>query len=127
MPPKKIPEAQRNLNWLYDLYRKYNKKYFGGKLPNEVLIQIVAAGTKGYSIDCNLNKATFEEGCTTIFSNEAPPVVELHEYMLSYPPYAKGVLLHEQIHVSGITGHGKEFNAECDRIGKLGATRELLK
>ena len=124
--PKKIPEAQKKLVWLYDQYAKYNKKFWDNRLTNEILIQLVGQETVGYSIDCRSKNPLMEEGCTTTFEGNAPPVLEIAEFIMNYPPFAKGVLLHEMVHVSGVVGHGRAFKDEVKKIAKLGALEVLL-
>lgn len=118
----KIPDTKRSQDWLYAEYARFNKKYWDNQLPSDILIQIVPVGRKGYSIDCR-----HHEGMTTIFQGDHRPVLELSELNLDYPPFARTVLIHEMIHVSGIHGHGKEFKAAIKKLAAKGALEELLK
>lgn len=125
--PKRIPEAQQKLNWLYQQYARYNKKFWDNRLPAEVHIQIVARGTVGQSIDCREKNKYVEEGVTTTYpGTDIPPVIEIAEFVMNYIPYAKAVLIHEMIHAGGTRDHGKAFKDEIKRIAKLGALEVLL-
>lgn len=128
MARPKVPATKRSVDFLYETYRKLNAKYWDNRLPQEVLIQVVPGGRIGYGINCRHSNPLMEEGFTTEGSG-APhtQVVELQELMLAYPPYAKVVLAHEQIHVSGIYGHGKAFKEQVERLAKAGLLLELLK
>jgi hypothetical protein len=131
LPPRE-PQTLKQLRWLHDQYRKANRRFWGSQLPEDVRIVVVPAGRIGYSIDCRLRKSIGpEEGMTTTFLDDAGqhmsiPIIELNELIMSYPPYAKLVLIHEMCHVAGFYGHGKAFKAEVDRISKLGALKEIL-
>lgn len=126
------PYTLRQIRWLHEQYRKMNRRYWGSALPIDIRIIIVPAGRTGYSIDCRYKvSGNIEEGMTTSLIDDTGnhliiPIIELNELMMTYPPFAKIVLLHEMVHVAGIGGHGKPFKAELDRIAKLGAVRELL-
>lgn len=121
----RTPPTKLSQDWLYEQYAKFNKKYWDNSLPADVLIQIVPVGRRGYSIDCR--HGTNQEGMTTTFEGDHRPVVELSELNLDYPPYAKSVLLHEMIHVSGVHNHGKEFKLAIKKLAAKGALEELLK
>lgn len=130
---RREPYTLRQMRWLHAQYAKSNKRYWAEELPADVRIIVVPAGRVGLSIDCRFKpNSRIEEGTTTTITDLQTgehlviPTIELNELIMSYIPFAKSVLLHEMIHVSGVGGHGKAFKAEVERISKLGALLEVL-
>lgn len=127
MPPK-IPDTKKSQDWLYEQYARMNKKFWDNQLPSDILIQIVPMGRVGYSIDCRHHVAELQEAMTTTFPEGlSRPIIEFNEITLDYLPYAKAVLFHEMIHISGVHKHGREFKAAIKKLAAKGALEELLK
>ena len=102
---------------LKKLYREYNKKYFGGKLPNLRVNFITPGGMKKYF---GVGRATcaitcFKKGIFT------PVSIYVSENRFKSWRYVKGDLLHEMCHVSKPrANHGKVFQDEMKRLAEVG-------
>ena len=123
------PRALKDLESLYELYERLNRKFFAGALPKEIRIVIVPVGRRGYSIDTReRDDRNREMGCTTSFPGipEALQTVELNELAMADMMTATVVMAHEMIHVKGVLNHGAEFKKEVDRLAKEGLLREIL-
>lgn len=105
---------------LQALYRRYNKKYFDGKLPAEVPVKFV-------------DMSTTDQGglCTTINSEGLTlHVIYLDSTFKDYDNLLKFFLLHECVHikvpcVEGEDPHGQAFDDEMMRLAFRGAFHGL--
>jgi hypothetical protein len=100
---------------LKKLYKDYNRKYFGGKLPD-----CLVCFTTPQDLEKNgLGKATC---AVTFLKGYGRPAIFISENKLKTWRYIKSDLLHEMCHVSKPRAdHGKVFQDEMLRIAKLGA------
>jgi predicted SprT family Zn-dependent metalloprotease len=95
---------------LEDTYRKFNKKYFNNKLPDDVDLKFESMpGLLGYQLDNKIalsKHKAYRRDCIW-----------------------KGTLLHECIHL--LLGeketklHGKEFQKEMKRLARLNAFKDI--
>lgn len=105
---------------LQSLYRRYNKKFFDGKLPADIPIKFVDMS------------ATNQGGlCTTVASEGLVlHVIYLDSTFREYDNLLKLFLLHEMVHVQipaldGQDPHGKEFDDGMMRLCFRGALKGL--
>lgn len=101
---------------LNSLYKRYNRKYFDGKLPAEVPIKFVDMS------------ATNQGGlCTTVASDGLVlNVIYLDSTFKEYDNLLKFFLLHEMVHCKlPANDHGKEFDDEMMRLAFRGAFHGL--
>lgn len=94
-------------------YKRYNKKYFGGKLPD---INIRFGETH--------RKFVIAE---TIFLGGHPSSIVIYRKFKRWDKIVLQSLLHEMVHVSLPVKivHGPKFEAEMQRLAKLGAFKNV--
>jgi hypothetical protein len=104
------------------LYRQYNKKYFGNKLPKGTTVTFA---NPAHFVKTGLGKKTC---AITFFLHEKPPVIVIKRFKQKHWSYIKLDLLHEMAHVKLPinVNHGPRFKAEMARLEKAGAFRKLL-
>ena len=109
------------------LYYRYNKKYFGGRLP---LLVTVSFQESFNGIDCTNPEAPIAR-CSLEDKN-----IEIGTILRPLPKVTKMTLLHEMAHFStDLAGakakdrnegmHGEKWQMEMMRLSGLGAFREL--
>jgi predicted metal-dependent hydrolase len=93
-------------------FRRYNRKYFGGKLP-EVSIRFE-----------KMNRLYL--GWSIRMGSEWTGI-EIAKTMQGWPKLVRCILLHEMVHVSLPTKllHGPRFEKEMLRLAKAGAFRGI--
>lgn len=105
MPSKKPTDKD-----LKACYLRFNKKFFGGRLPKDLRVRF--------------KKMRKEDLGYTRYFGRTPVVI-----CINPGPYqlVMGTLLHEMCHVNLPTRvqHGKEFQNEMLRIAKLGAFKDI--
>jgi len=104
---------KRKKSDLNDVFRSYNRRYFGGKLK----VSDVQFG----------NSRCLGE---TAFFDNCPPIIVIDRKMMNYGRIVRMILLHEMAHVSmsdavGI-GHGPKFVRRMRRLVSQGAFDDLL-
>ena len=104
---------KRKASTLPEVFRRYNRKYFGGKLK----VSDVRFGNSR----C-LGETSFFDNC--------PPAIVIDRKLLNYGRVVRMVLLHEMAHVSmpdaaGV-GHGPKFVRRMRRLVSQGAFDDLL-
>lgn len=111
----------RSNPWLKKLYRQYNRKYFGNKLPLDIFVVFGNARTwRSARISKNSAAVTFIKG-------GKPLGIVIRYYKHKGRPYIKCDLLHEMIHVAHPrASHGPIFKQEVRRLAALGALDKLL-
>jgi hypothetical protein len=116
-----LEQTLRSQPTLKRLYRQYNKKYFGNKLPKI----LVAFATPKEFLKGGLGKKTL---AVTLFKHEAPVAIYIRRELDKHWSYIKLDLLHEMAHVAlpASVNHGPRFKAEMLRLEKAGAFRKLL-
>ena len=114
------PRALKAIESLYEIYASFNRAYFGGALPSEVVILFVPKGKNG------LGLVTGSELACTLQEKDKAQIIEVSEEILADSRLAKVVIAHEQIHVKGVMNHGPAFRREWDRLAKEGFMRELM-
>jgi len=112
----------RSDRYLKRLYRYYNRKFFGNKLPNIIV---------GFSSPADLvKKGHGKKTCAvTLFDdNDAPEAILIKRYPHKHWSYIKLDLLHELCHVAlpASVNHGPRFKSEMKRLERAGAFRKLL-
>jgi SprT-like family len=106
--PRSHPHLQR-------LYRRYNRKYFGGRLPT-IYIQFLAPGQFKKN---GLGRATCAVTC---FEDGSPVAIYISANRLKTWRYIKADLLHEMCHVAHPKAqHGPAFENEMKRLAAAGA------
>lgn len=112
-----MPPSLSSNRYLKRLYNEYNRKYFGGRLPETAIVQ-----WKG--------RRAMQEGKFTLWGSadwvdtgeETVPVIELNRIMKvnGWQSVMKQVLLHEMVHLSAgrRVNHGPKFDAEMIRIAR---------
>lgn len=110
----------RSNPWLKKLYRQYNKKYFGNKLP-DIWVDFGDARTWRQA---RLSKNT----CAATFIDNGKPIgILIRYYKFKGSAYTKADLLHELCHVAHPrAGHGKVFQDEIKRLVDEGAFKGIL-
>ena len=107
---------------LRKLYREYNRKYFGNKLPKIHLDFVTPAQMKKFfgvgraccAITC------FKKGTTT------PVAIYISQNRYKSWRYVKGDLLHELCHCARPRAdHGPAFEEEMRRIAAMGAFKDI--
>ena len=97
-------------------YRRYNKRFFDGKLPAEVPIQFVDMSKTDY---CGLTTQLIEPGLS-LHSIYLDTKLKDHTNLL------RMTLLHEMVHVKlPHAEHGKEFEDEMIRLAFRGAFKGI--
>jgi hypothetical protein len=104
---------KRKTPTLPEVFRRYNRKYFGGKLR----VSDVRFG----------NSRCLGE---TAFFDNCPPIIVIDRKMMNYGRIVRMILLHEMAHVSmsdavGV-GHGPKFIRRMRRLVGQGAFDDLL-
>lgn len=96
------------LRWWYG---RYNRLYFGGKLPR-----------------CRIGLMTSLEDCAEVYANQSPPVMNLNRRILWSARQVQVALLHEMTHlkIRDELGHGRRFVRELHRLMRAGAYDGLL-
>lgn len=98
---------------LETVFRKYNRKYFGGKLKVSAVrfgrIRPVAAGETSFFSDC-------------------PPIITIDRALMNHGRFVRIVLLHEMAHASMScdVGHSPVFVKRIRQLVKQGAYDDLL-
>ena len=104
---------------LKKLYRLYNKKYFGGRLP-DVLVSFVTPKDMKRN---GLGKATCAVTC---FNEGLRPAIFISRNPFKTWGYIRADLLHEMCHIARPrASHGKVFQDEMKRLAKLNAFAEI--
>jgi SprT-like family protein len=104
---------------LKKLYREYNRRYFGGRLPDALVAFVTPAEMKR----SGLGKATCAVTC---LNKKRPPAIYISRNKFKTWGYIRADLLHEMCHVSKPrANHGKVFQDEMLRIAKLGAMNDV--
>ena len=104
---------KRKTSTLPDIFRRYNRKYFGNKLK--------ISGVRFGNSRC-LGETAFFDNC--------PPIIVIDRKIMNYGRIVRMVLLHEMAHVSmpnaaGV-GHGPKFVRRMRRLVNQGAFDDLL-
>lgn len=100
-------------SYLKLLYNRCNRVYFGGKLPEDIVV--------GYGTTGQFRKHRVKKG-TCAFTAYNPLAIVIHRGANKSMTYIQADLLHEMCHVSKPrAGHGEVFQKEMLRIAKLGA------
>jgi hypothetical protein len=92
-------------------YAKYNRLYFGGNLPENILIWYeVPAGAYG---DCQIVDGVWR--------------IRINPSLAGWPAIAKWTLIHEQAHIKlhPYVQHGKKFHTEMLRLAEAGAFHDV--
>ena len=105
----------RSHPYLKRLYRQYNRKYFGGQLPNIC----VRFGNAQAMKQAGVPRGTL---AATLLSNGKPYAIVIRDYANKSWRYIKADLLHELVHVAHPRAdHGPVFENEMKRLANLGA------
>jgi hypothetical protein len=98
---------------LKHIYKYYNKKYFGNKLPKDIKIRF-----KDIS---DLGRTLFDT------DTKEPKIVEIDSEYRTCAAVGRLTLLHEMVHVENIKkrGHGKWFDKRMLQLAKQGAFNGL--
>lgn len=111
----------RSHPWLKKLYRQYNRKYFGNKLPNDIFVVL------GQSYEWRVARVSKNTSAVTFIKGGKPLGIMVRWYKNKGRSYIKTDLLHEMIHVAHPrAGHGPVFKREVRRLAALGALDNLL-
>lgn len=129
------PDSLRLTKDIYSAYKRLNEKYWGGRLPENVTINIISPDGKGSIV-------ALEEGILggSGFSSEhvEEPLIELSAQTLVDARFWLLVLAHEMCHLAvdlaalKKTGsptksqHGKAWVAETRRLSKKGFLEEVI-
>jgi hypothetical protein len=104
----------KRIKWLEKAYQIMRRDFLP-EVPEIVTITTTAgfpsrrgAGTIGECIHNYIQK-----------SNDTQHLITIHFKQFSDPVEVLHVLLHEVIHASGISGHGKEFSQKAKNLGLL--------
>lgn len=104
---------------LKKLYREYNRKYFGNRLP-DVFIDFTTPRDLAKN---GLGKATC---AVTFLKGYSRPAIFISRNPLKTWRYVKSDLLHEMCHVARPRAdHGQAFEEEMLRIAKMGAFKNI--
>jgi hypothetical protein len=102
---------------LAKLYKKYNTKYFDGKLPAEIPVQLIDMS------------ATDKGGLCTTYSEPGLVIHSIHldSTFKDYDQLLKFFLLHEMVHVKlhPDDGHEQTFDDEMMRLAFRGAFKGI--
>lgn len=103
---------------LVKCYTRFNKKYFGGKLPDTIPIVLT-----------DMSKTDDVGMCTTFHGQGLSPLhtIYLDKNLQEYDTVLKLSLLHELCHVKlyPYGGHGEEFDAEMVKLAFKNAFHDL--
>jgi hypothetical protein len=98
------------------LYKKYNQKFFDGKLPAEVPVKFVDMASTDY---CGLTTMFSEPGLTL-------QVIYLDTKLKAHTNLLKFTLLHEMVHIKAPSAeHGQDFDDEMMRLAFRGAFKGI--
>lgn len=129
-----FPDSLLTTMDLYQAYERYNKKYWKGKLPPNVTINVISPDGKGYIV--SLKEGNIGgSGFSTAAPNE--PLIELSAVTLSSDSHWKLVLAHEMCHLAvdldgmkkgtrGKSQHGPRFKEEVRKLARLGFLEEII-
>lgn len=104
---------------LFRLYRIYNVKYFGNRLPKPELMRFRRVYNGCAECDTQLDPETGQVRCKAL---------NVHPVMKSWTTTVKTALLHEMIHVAvaPYDRHGGPFHRERLRLIRAGALDKLF-
>lgn len=104
------------------LYRNLRAKYFSDSIPEDC--QVTVGWDANTPKDCDSHVTmTFSDGESKLIA----AVIQLDPYLRPLRKYMRVALLHEMIHMKQKKIiHGKGFDAEWERLMKLGALKGLL-
>lgn len=101
------------------LFNTYNDKYFGGCLPDTLVVFVTPAEMKR----SGLGKSTCAVTC---FNKNLRPAIYISRNRYKTWGYIKGDLLHEMCHVSKPrANHGRVFQGEMKRLARMNAFAEI--
>ena len=104
---------------LQKLYRRYNKKYFGGRLPT-LYIQFTSPNDLKKN---GLGRATCAVTC---FESGRPYAIYISTNRFKTWRYIKSDMLHEMVHVAHPKAqHGPVFHGEMKRLAAAGAFADV--
>lgn len=103
---------------LQDAFKKYNRKYFGGKLSKDTQVKFQKIAQLGRT---NTYRVVFRGGKDA----DEPPVAYIHisEWCRKSRAVSLCTLLHEMCHVATLDEkalHGKRFYKELRRVMRAG-------
>lgn len=114
--------------FLYTWYDHYNRRYFGGELPNDIALhfeihEFMESKEKGHVLFGRYSRRSVNSGRGVrhdiAINTDTRPFEEL----------VKQILLHEMVHVK-LQGpgraHGPRFRKEIRRLVRAGAYADLL-
>lgn len=102
-------------------YRRYNKRFFDGKLPHDIPIKYVEVPKNSF---CGLTTMVAVDGLVL-------QCIYLDKALRDRDSLIKFSLLHEMVHVklhptsTAVDAHGKEFDDEMMRLAFRGAFHNL--
>lgn len=101
---------------LVEWYKKYNRRYFGGKLPPVPLAVFV-----------RFSKIGEDSLGHSIWSLDRWQMIEISHDIQDWDRVVRKTLLHEMVHLSlpMRVEHGPKFQKAMLRLAKLGAFKEL--
>lgn len=82
---------------LKQIFKQYNKLYFGGKLPANTVVNW---------------KCRDRDLMGEAFAHEEPPIIRLNPNMKTFPTVVRQVLLHEMVHVEAHAVYGGKMRGE---------------
>ena len=110
-------------SYLKKLYNQYNKKYFGGKLPDIV----VGWATTEQFVEHRIAKRTCAFTSLDQEKPTRPTAIVIHRSENKSMLHVKTDLLHEMVHVAHMRAdHGPVFKAEIRRLVNEGAYDGIL-
>lgn len=120
--PVLVPQWEKRLPLLY---QELNAKWFQGSLPtltNNFVCEFceMPQDTAGMYLD---GKAAEAQSTP---ETKIRPGIRINSALKGLTDHVKIALLHEMIHVSGVTGHLELFNLEVSRLMLAGAYNNLL-
>jgi predicted metal-dependent hydrolase len=100
-----------NKSALPQVFKQYNRKYFGNKLNISAI---------------DFGKPTYHAHAETTFFDSADPIITINTRLMNSGRLVRIVLLHEMVHVSGCMNHGRAFVRHIKKLVRLGAYDDLL-
>ena len=123
----------RSTETIYELYKMYdaiNDAYYGGELPNSIIINLIQGVTRSKNIEGVFYADQYVKGEAEDIEDSIYEIGIAGEYLASGVVHAACTLAHEMVHlyckINGIrdmnkmgTKHSKKFAKVCDKHGLI--------
>jgi SprT-like family len=133
---KKKYIAERNgqewNDWLVVLYRQYNRRWFGGKLPERIYCYFCTGNVFEDKDDycCGEHEVNEIHDGFSKFKKAFDNTIRVNWEIRHFSCLVKSTMLHEMAHLKVWMrmrkfGHGKEWQREMRRLARIGAMDKI--